>query len=158
MYKKLWQSVYINFILMKTTDKPVTAEQLLNATKAEVWKAITELDQMKLWYFDNIPTFKAEVGFTTRFNVKAPSRDFLHIWKVTEVIPQQKITYNWTFKDCKGSADTSFELFEQDNKTLLRLTNNVIEDFDDTIPEFKRESCQAGWNYFINDRLKTFFK
>jgi len=143
---------------MKTTEAPVIAEQLFNKTRAQVWQAITDIDQMKLWYFDNIPTFKAEVDFTTRFNVKAPSRDFLHIWKVTEVIPQQKITYNWTFKDCKGSADTSFELFEQDNKTLLRLTNTIIEDFDDTIPEFKRESCQAGWNYFINDRLKSFFK
>jgi len=143
---------------MKTTEAPVIAEQLFNKTRAQVWQAITDIDQMVLWYFDNIPAFKAEVGFTTRFNVKAPSRDFLHIWKVTEVIPQQKITYNWTFKDCKGSADTSFELFEQDNKTLLRLTNNVIEDFDDKIPEFKRESCQAGWNYFINDRLKSFFK
>lgn len=143
---------------MKTTEAPVIAEQLFNKTRAQVWQAITDIDQMVLWYFDNIPAFNAEVGFTTQFNVKAPSRDFLHIWKVTEVIPQQKITYNWTFKDCKGSADTCFELFEQDNKTLLRLTNNVIEDFDDTIPEFKRESCQAGWNYFINDRLKTFFK
>ena len=119
---------------MKTTEAPVIAEQLFNKTRAQVWQAITDIDQMVLWYFDNIPAFKAEVGFTTQFNVKAPSRDFLHVWKVTEVIPQQKITYNWTFKDCKGSADTSFELFEQDNKTLLRLTNNVIEDFDDTIP------------------------
>ena len=141
---------------MKITDSPVIVEQLFKKPVNLVWKAITELDQMRLWYFDNIPDFKAEIGFTTQFNVKAPSRDFLHIWKVTEVIPQKKITYNWTFKDCDGSGDVTFELFEQNSQTLLRLTNIVIEDFDDAIPEFRRESCLAGWNYFIKDRLVSF--
>ncbi len=141
---------------MKITDPPVIVEQLFEKPVNLVWKAITELDQMLLWYFDNIPDFKAEIGFTTQFNVKAPSRDFLHIWKVTEVIPQKKITYNWTFKDCDGSGDVTFELFEQNSQTLLRLTNIVMEDFDDAIPEFRRESCLAGWNYFIKDRLVSF--
>lgn len=68
----------------------------------------------------------------------------------------KKITYNWTFKDCEGSGDTIFELFELDSKTLLRLTNVVIEDFDDSIREFKLESCQAGWNCFINERLVAY--
>jgi len=111
---------------------------------------------MKQWYFDNIPEFKTEVGFKTQFNVKAPSRDFLHIWTISEVIPFQKIVYNWKFKGLPGSADVSFELFEEKNKTLLRVTNKVIEDFDSSIPEFQRESCQGGWNYFINERLKAF--
>ncbi|MFD0836005.1 SRPBCC domain-containing protein [Mariniflexile aquimaris] len=141
---------------MKTTEPPVIAEQLFSASKEAVWSAITEHQQMTEWYFDNLPDFKAEVGFTTQFNVKAPSRDFLHIWRVTEVLPMKKIAYNWTFKDCEGSGETIFELFEQGSKTLLRLTNVVIEDFDDTIPEFKRESCKAGWNYFINERLVAY--
>lgn len=141
---------------MKTTEPPVIAEQLFDATPFEIWKAITELNQMLEWYFDNIPDFKPEVGFSTQFNVKAPSRDFLHIWRVLEVVPQHKITYNWTFKDCVGSANTAFEIFEKDTKTLLRLTNTVIEDFDDTIPEFQRTSCQKGWNYFINERLAAY--
>jgi uncharacterized protein YndB with AHSA1/START domain len=141
---------------MKTTEPSIIVEQLFNKTREDLWKAITELDQMTKWYFENIPEFKAELGFKTQFNVKAPSRDFLHIWRVTEVIPEQKITYNWTYKDCVGSADVSFELVEQDSKTLLELTNAVIEDFDDTIPEFKRESCLGAWNYFIKERLKAF--
>lgn len=141
---------------MKTTEAPVIVEQTFNQPLDVVWEAITKHDQMVQWYFDNIPDFKAEVGFTTQFNVKAPSRDFLHIWKVTKVIPQQNITYNWTFKDCSGSADTIFQLFEENNNTLLQLTNVVIEDFDDSIPEFKRESCQAGWDYFIKERLYNF--
>ena len=141
---------------MKIIEPPIIVEESFNKSAEIVWKAITQLDQMKEWYFDNIPEFKTQVGFVTQFNVIAPSRDFLHIWKIIEVIPFQKIVYNWTFKDCFGSADVSFELFEIDNKTLLRVTNKVIENFDEDIPEFKRESCQAGWNYFIKDSLNNY--
>ncbi len=28
--------------------------------------------------------------------------------------------------------------------------------FFENIPEFSRESCQAGWNYFIKEQLKAF--
>jgi len=36
------------------------------------------------------------------------------------------------------------------------LTCEVVEDFDDNIEEFKRESGIEGWNYFIKNRLKEF--
>jgi hypothetical protein len=36
------------------------------------------------------------------------------------------------------------------------LTVEVLEDFPDDIPEFRRESCIGGWNYFINHRLKEY--
>lgn len=141
---------------MKITDSPVIVEQLFKKPVNLVWKAITDLDQMLLWYFDTIPDFKAEVGFTTQFNVKAPSRDFMHLWEVTEVIPNRKIVTNWKYEGFNGNSFVTFELFEQNSQTLLRLTNIVIEDFDDAIPEFRRESCLAGWNYFIKDRLVSF--
>jgi len=50
-----------------------------------VWKAITDKDQMKQWYFDTIDDFKPEVGFQTQFKVRNGNKDYLHIWKVTEV-------------------------------------------------------------------------
>jgi len=30
-----------------------------------LWDAITEVDQMRLWCFESIPSFKPEVGFET---------------------------------------------------------------------------------------------
>lgn len=141
---------------MKKTDKPVVVEHLFNKTIDEVWNAITELDQMTQWFFDNIPDYKPEVGFKTQFNVQAPSRDFLHIWEVVEVIPKNKIVTNWKYKDIEGNSFVTFELSEINNQTKLTVTTKVINDFDDTIPEFKRESCVGGWNYFIKDRLKDF--
>jgi uncharacterized protein YndB with AHSA1/START domain len=141
---------------MKTTDEPIIVEQLFNSSIESVWNSITEIGQMRQWYFENIPAFKPEVGFETQFNVQSNDRNFLHQWKVTEVQPLKMIKYSWVFKDYPGKSTANFELFKQNNLTKLRLTVDVLEDFPEDIPEFKRESCIAGWDYFINNRLKVF--
>ena len=39
------------------TNKPIVLEHVFEVSSKEVWQAITELEQMKLWFFDNIPSF-----------------------------------------------------------------------------------------------------
>ncbi|MEM6721920.1 MAG: SRPBCC domain-containing protein [Bacteroidota bacterium] len=141
---------------MKTSESSVIVSQNFTQSVATVWKATTDVSQMRQWFFENIPDFKAEVGFQTQFNVKAPSRDFMHLWKITEVIPQQKIVYNWKYEDLAGDSFVSFELEEIHNQTLLTVTATVTADFSDEIPEFTRESCLGGWTYFINEQLVVF--
>jgi len=141
---------------MKTTDESIIVEQIFDKSIDEVWRAITMLDQMTQWFFKDIPEFKTEVGFKTQFNVQAPNRDFMHLWEITEVIPQKKIVYNWKYKAYAGDSFVTFELLELDKQTKLVLTCEVVEDFDDNIEEFKRESGITGWNYFIKNRLKEF--
>jgi len=137
-------------------NEPVIVEQIFNASIESVWNSITEIDQMKQWFFENIPSFKPVVGFETQFNVKAPSRDFLHMWKITEVIPMEMITYNWKYEGIPGDSFVVFELFKQDNSTLLRLTHQVQDSFPEDIPEFTRESGVEGWTYFIKNSLKEY--
>ncbi|EDP97910.1 SRPBCC domain-containing protein [Kordia algicida OT-1] len=141
---------------MKTSEPPVIVSQNFTQSVETVWNAITEVSQMRQWFFDTIPDFKAEVGFQTQFNVKAPSRDFMHLWEITEVIPQQKIVFNWKYENYVGDSFVTFQLLPQNGETQLTLTTKVIEDFSDEIPEFKRESCVAGWNYFIKQQLFEF--
>ncbi|MDP3353676.1 MAG: SRPBCC domain-containing protein [Flavobacteriaceae bacterium] len=143
---------------MKTNFKPIIIEQIFNQNIETVWNAISQLDQMKQWFFENIPAFNAEVGFETQFNVKAPSQDFLHCWKIIEVIPNKKIVYRWKYKNISGEGIVTFELFEKNNQTKLVLTNEGLESFPQDTPEFARESCIAGWNYFIKKRLKEYLK
>lgn len=143
---------------MKVGDEIIVVEETFNSSADSVWAALTEIEQMRLWYFDNIPEFKPEVGFETTFNVRSDSRDFQHKWKVTEVIPYNKIKYEWTFDGYSGRSTTIFELIRQGDSTKLKLTVEVLEDFPDEIPEFKRESCIGGWNYFINNRFKEYLR
>jgi uncharacterized protein YndB with AHSA1/START domain len=54
---------------MTKTNKPIVVDQTLNVSVSEVWNAITELEQMKQWFFNNIPAFEPVVGFHTEFLV-----------------------------------------------------------------------------------------
>ena len=143
---------------MKVSEPPVIITQDFPNSLAIVWDAITQHQQMRNWFFDQIPEFRAEVGFKTQFNVQAPSRDFFHLWEITEVIPLKRIVYNWKYKGLKGDSFVIIELAKKGNSTQITLTTQVTEDFDDSIPEFKRESCVGGWNYFIKDRLYNYLK
>jgi uncharacterized protein YndB with AHSA1/START domain len=113
---------------------------------------------MRQWYFENIPSFEPEVGFETQFNIHNEGRDFLHLWKVTEVIPLKKIKYSWKFEGYPGASFVAFELFEHSAGTKLRVSTEIIEDFPDDIPEFRRESCLGGWTFFITNRLRDFLE
>ena len=143
---------------MKVSDAPVVVEHTFNTTPETVWRAISEPDLMRQWYFENIPDFKAEVGFQTRFDVESGDRVFPHLWRVTEVVPGERLAYDWKFEGYPGDSFVVWELFDQSDSTRLRLTVHVREDFPDDIPEFQRESCIGGWEYFIGQRLTEFLE
>lgn len=143
---------------MNNNYEPIVVEQKFNTSITNVWNAITKVDLMRQWFFENIESFKPEVGFETQFNVKAESQDFLHIWKITEVEPMKKIVFDWKYEGIYGKGIVVFELSEHANQTKLRLTNKGLESFPKDIPEFTRESCIEGWNYFIKESLGIFLK
>ena len=141
---------------MKVTDKPIVVSQTFNASINTIWNAITELHQLQQWFFEVIPDFKPKVGFKTQFNVASEERNFLHLWEIAAVIPEQKIVYLWKYEGYAGSAFVTFDLTKNNNQTILTVTNTVLEDFPQDIPEFKPESCLGGWEYFIKNRLKDY--
>ena len=141
---------------MKKNEPPIIIEQTYNTSVESVWDAITKDDQMQQWFFENIPSFKAQVGFKTQFKVQTEDRSFLHLWEVIEVEPLKKIAYNWKYDGYSGDSFVEIELFDEPNGTRLKLSHHILEDFQDDIPEFKRESGIAGRTYFIKERLKDF--
>ncbi len=140
---------------MIKSEGPIELHYQFNNSTRKLWTTLVEVDQMKKWFFDNIPDFRAEIGFSTRFLVKSEHRTFTHLWKVIEVIPENKITYNWKYEEYPGDSNITFSLVEKGNGVVeLRIWIGVIEDFPEHIPEFDRESCIGGWNYFIDDNLR----
>jgi len=143
---------------MKDSISPILIRKEFDQPAKVVWEALTDIDLMRKWYFDNIPDFKPEIGFKTRFAISNEGRTFTHLWEVTEVIPFQKISYNWKFKEYPGDSFIIFELEEKGSHTILTLREEISSAFPDDIPEFKRESAVEGWNYFIGERLTNFLK
>lgn len=72
-------------------------ERTYNASIENVWKAITDKNEMKQWYFD-LEEFKPVVGFEFRFTGGTEEGiQYLHICEITEVIPEKKLTYSWCY-------------------------------------------------------------
>ncbi len=137
---------------------PVSVEQTFKTPIKDVWAAITQPALMKQWFFEQIESFVPVVGFSTQFNVNTGNRDFLHQWELLEVIPIQKIIYNWKYNGYAGESLVTFELNAQGDYTILKLTHENTKDYPSAIPEFSRDSCLGGWKYFINERLYKFLE
>jgi uncharacterized protein YndB with AHSA1/START domain len=72
---------------MKT--EPLIIERTFNAPISKVWKAITDKNEMKKWYFV-LKEFKAEVGFEFQIlGGKDPEHPYVHLCKVTEVVEKK---------------------------------------------------------------------
>lgn len=84
--------------------EPVSAEQNIHAPIDVVWRAITDERQMPKWFFEQIRHFRPERGFETTFVVHAMGKDYPHHWRVTEVIENQKIAYDWLHPGFPGAG------------------------------------------------------
>ncbi|MFN2262195.1 MAG: SRPBCC domain-containing protein [Psychroflexus sp.] len=143
---------------MKKTDHPIVVEEIYEVSVKELWQAITEPQQMRQWFFENIENFEAVVGFETSFIISNEGRVFPHLWKITEVVPQKKLAINWKYKNYSGDSVVTFELFELKQGVKLNLSHDILESFPEHIPEFSRTNCKAGWEYFIQNSLKNYLK
>jgi len=137
-------------------QQPFVIERTFNAPVEKVWKAITDKDQMKQWYFD-LAAFEPEVGFEFQFEGGTEEKKYLHLCKVTEVIPGKKLTYSWRYEGFEGNSFVTFELFPQGDQTKLKLTHAGLETFPANEPAFAKESFAAGWDYIIGTSLSKFF-
>lgn len=135
--------------------EPVVVEKTYDAPSHKVWKAITDRDDMQKWYFD-LKEFKPEVGFEFQFYGGTEEKQYLHLCKVTEVITGNKISYSWRFDGYPGNSLVTFELFEEGNKTRLKLTHEGLESFPEENPDFAKENFVEGWTHIINTGLKEF--
>jgi uncharacterized protein YndB with AHSA1/START domain len=144
---------------MTTKDKlteAVVIERTFNAPVARVWKALTDVDQMRVWYFD-LKEFKPKVGFEFEFIVEHEGMTHHHLCKVTEVILQKKLAYTWRYKGHEGDSLVTFELFADGDRTRLKLTHEGLETFPKTAP-FARKNFEAGWTAIIGSELKQFLE
>ena len=129
-------------------------ERTFNAPVARVWKALTDVEQMRQWYFE-LKEFKPEVGFEFQFTVEHKGVTYCHLCKITEVIPQKTLAYTWRYQGHEGDSLVTFELFAAGGKTRLKLTHEGLETFP-KLPSFARKSFMEGWTQIIGSSLKDF--
>jgi uncharacterized protein YndB with AHSA1/START domain len=132
----------------------VVVERTFNAPVVRVWKALTDVEEMRRWYFD-LEKFKPEVGFEFEFMVEHKGMKYHHLCQITEVISQKKLAYTWRYKGHEGDSLVTFELFADGGKTRLKLTHEGLETFPKT-PSFARKNFMEGWTQIIGSSLREF--
>jgi uncharacterized protein YndB with AHSA1/START domain len=135
--------------------QPFIIERTFTAPVEKVWKAITDKNEMKRWYF-NLAEFKAEVGFEFEFYGGPPEKQYRHLCRVTEVVLEKKLTYSWRYDGYPGISFVTFELYAEGSSTRLRLTHAGLETFPSENPDFAKHNFDAGWNDIIGRSLKEF--
>ncbi len=140
-------------------NNPFVIEKSYPVSIEKVWKAITDPTQMKVWYFD-LPGFSPTVGYEFEFMGGSPDGEqFRHICRVTEVIPNRKLSYTWRYDGFPGESLVSFELFsEGEQATRLRLTHKGLETFPADNPNLARNNFVMGWTEIIGKSLVDFLK
>ncbi len=136
-------------------NRPLIIEQEFNAPIALVWRAITENEFMKKWYFD-ISDFKPEVGCKFHFEGGEEGKRYLHVCEVLEVIPYKKLKYSWKYEGYTGLSFVTFQLSSVGEKTRLKLIHEGLETF--TNPDFIRDNFVGGWKYLIHESLKEYLE
>lgn len=135
---------------------PFTIERTFNAPVEKVWKAITDKDQMREWYFD-LKEFRAEPGFEFEFYGGSEEEQYLHKCKVLVAEKNKKLAYSWEYEGYEGRSVVTFELFPEAQQTRLKLTHEGLHTFP-AKKDFARESFAAGWTQIIGTSLKAFLE
>ncbi|PWG06603.1 SRPBCC family protein [Polaribacter aquimarinus] len=140
--------------------KSIIVDISIKASEEKIWNAVTDVSQMRHWFFDNIPDFKAEIGFKTWFVIKNEERVFYHLWEVVDVDVFNRIKVEWTYPDyIKQPFVVTFYISELENGMKnFKVKVEGVEIFNQfSIPELTSESCIEGWTYFTN-RLKKYIE
>lgn len=137
------------------TQQPIVIERSYNASIEKVWKALTDKEQMKKWYFD-VDAFEPEVGFEFKFDGGTDDNIYHHLCKIIEVIPVKKLKHSWSYIGYEGMSFVTWELFDEGDTTRVKLTHEGLETFPQNNPDFAKESFTQGWTHITGTSLKNF--
>lgn len=140
---------------MKTS---IIVTKKITAPIEKVWRALTDKNEMQLWYFD-IPDFEAEVGKSFDFYEPGEEKKYLHRIEILEIIENQKLKHTWfypTFSDDKTIVTWELKSYGEDTKVTLK--HEGTENLKDLGEGFSNESFTQGWNEIIGQSLKLYLE
>lgn len=136
-------------------QSPIVVEKTFNATAERLWKALTDPQEMKKWYFD-LPDFKPEIGCNFEFMGGVEDRQYRHLCTVTDVVPGRKLAYSWRYDGYEGNSMVTFELHPEGATTRLKLTHEGLHTFPQNVADFAKSNFVAGWDSIVNKMLEKY--
>ena len=134
----------------------VKVEAVFDATKSQVWEALTNTEIMKVWYFD-ISNFKLDVGTEFSF-YEGEKKEYLHEGEILKVEQNKVLQHTWKHpQQSKGSSIVTWEIEEiEENKVKVSLSHEGLESFADGGPTFAPANYEMGWNAIVKTNLRNY--
>lgn len=134
----------------------VKVEAVFDATKSQVWEALTNTEIMKVWYFD-ISNFKLAVGTEFSF-YEGEKKEYLHEGEILKVEQNKVLKHTWKHpQQSKGSSILTWEIEETgDNKVKVSLSHEGLESFADGGPTFAPANYEMGWDAIVKTNLRNY--
>ncbi|HAO26911.1 MAG TPA: SRPBCC domain-containing protein, partial [Chryseobacterium indologenes] len=86
-------------------NTPIIVQYEIEAPVDKVWKALTDKNEMKFWYFD-IPDFVAEAGQIFNFFEPGGENKYHHQGEILDILPNQKLKHTWSYPDYSSVKTT----------------------------------------------------
>lgn len=139
-------------------NTPITVQFKINAPIEKVWKALTNKNEMKNWYFD-IPDFELEVGKQFNFYEPGDEKKYHHQGEILEIISHQKLKHSWSYPEFSNEKTiVNWEIQPADGETIVTLIHENIDNFKEFGENFSRESFTEGWNGIIGQGLRQYLE
>lgn len=139
-------------------EQEVILEFTYSVTPERIWKALTNREEMKKWYFE-LTEFKPEVGFEFRFWGGTETRKYHHICRIIEVVMFRKLCHTWQYDGITGLTNLCFEIeVISENQTKLKLSHTGFETFPKDNPDLKVENFIEGWKSILGTSLKNYLE
>ncbi|WP_434981561.1 SRPBCC family protein [Daejeonia sp. YH14] len=136
----------------------VIIKEKINAPVEKVWKALTDRNLMKGWFFD-IPDFELEEHHQFNFFEPGDGKKFHHHCEILQIVPMHKLKYSWSYPEfSKDKTLVKWELEDDDDGTMLTLTHKGLENFEHLGKDFTFDKFEQGWNEIIGTSLKGFLE
>ena len=92
----------------------IILEQTYSVRAEEVWEAITGPDPMNHPDQTNQPDQEEQRHLS------------IDVWKVTEVVPGERISYEWRYHGFPGNSRVTFDLIPDGDGTRITVTHSAI--------------------------------
>lgn len=122
-----------------------------------VWKAITDPEKMKEWYF-HIRDFKPEKGCVFTFYEKEEGGSFLHRCEILTIEPERFLEHTWEHPShSAGRSVLKWEIEPLGGAAVqLTLIHSGLENFADAGAGFAPENYEAGWQGIVGISLRNY--
>ncbi len=137
---------------------PIKLEKAYPHPIERVWRAISDKDELRNWYFDFSEQFNLNTGHVFEWSAGPPDgKKWLHRGKITEILPGTKLAYTWEYPGYAGKAEAIWELVKvNESLTKLIFTFKILVPFDRGEPALSRKNFVEGWEYIVMTGLEQY--